>query len=938
MHAAVRNHWLIIFLLSILGAALARGAMAVDGLRCEYAENPPAIDTLQPHLGWLLHSNERGEVQTAYQVQVASTLEKLDRNEPNLWDSGKVESRDSVQVPYRGQTLKSRLLCHWKVRVWDKAGEASAWSKPARWEMGLLSPADWQADWINDGKPNPPSDEAFYKDDPAPLFRKEFTLPKQAVRARLYISGLGYYEASLNGQRVGRHALDPGWTRYSERVLYSVYDVTDQLRAGRNCLGVTLGNGWFNPLPLRMWGYLNLREHLPVGRPRFIARLEAELADGSRQVITSDTTWKVSDGPIRFNNIYLGEVYDARQERPGWDRPGFDDSRWRQPRLATEPIGVLRAQTQPPIEITRTLRAKTLTEPKPGVFIFDLGQNFGGWARLSFIAPAGTKVVLRYGELTNADGTLNPMTSVCGQIKGARRNRLGQEESIGGPGAPDVAWQSDTYIASGKGVEIYTPRFTFRGFRYLEVTGLAKMTRDMISGLRLNSNVPRAGSFRCSNDRFNRIQDMCDWTFLSNLFSVQSDCPHRERFGYGGDIAVTSQALMMNYDMAAFYAKAARDWHDSALPRGGLPDTAPFVGLQYCGVAWGLADPLLQRQLYQYYGNRELIEEQYPTAQRWLDLVASTNADFIIKGGLSDHESLVPMPAPVLVTPLFAAAARTVGELAAILGRTDESAKDLTLARRIQSAYLDHFLDKTSGRIGPGTQASELFALYEGLVPAARHDAVLRYLLADVRRRQDHLTTGIYGTKFLLDVLSREGQADLAGQIVDQKTVPGWGYMLEKGATTLWEHWEGSDNTYSHNHPMFGSVSQWFYQWLGGIQPAPEAVGFDRIIIRPAFIKELRWVHSSYDSVRGRIVSRWERAGRRLKLEVQIPANAAASVYLPADKPDEVREKGRALLHSPGVRLGPTEPGQIICEVGSGDYVFELPDQKAGRADPGGGF
>jgi alpha-L-rhamnosidase len=318
MHLAFRYRWLIALLISLLYPALANGATVVDGLRCDYREDPLAIDTLQPHLGWLLHSDQRGDFQSAYQVHVASTLEKLDQETANLWDSGKVESHDSIQVPYGGQALKSRMTCHWKVRVWDKAGKTSAWSNPAKWEMGLLSAEDWQAAWINDGKPNPASEAAFYQEDPAPLFRKEFTLPSHAVRARLYISGLGYYEASLNGKRVGNQVLDPGWTRYSQRVLFSTYDVTDQLRAGANCLGVTLGNGWYSPLPLRMWGYLNLREHLPIGRPRFIARLEVDLADGHKQTVTSDTTWKVSDGPVRFNSITSARsTTPVRKTRPG---------------------------------------------------------------------------------------------------------------------------------------------------------------------------------------------------------------------------------------------------------------------------------------------------------------------------------------------------------------------------------------------------------------------------------------------------------------------------------------------------------------------------------------------------------------------------------------------------------------------------------------------
>ncbi len=894
-------------------------------LRCEYQDNPLGIDVAQPRLSWVIESVRRAELQTAYQVLVASTPENLAANRGDLWDSGRVASNQNIQVEYAGQPLASQMRCHWKVRVWDKDGKPSAWSRPATWKMGLLSPQDWQALWLNDGKANPAKDEDFYKEDPAPLFRKEFALPKKIARARLYISGLGYYQASLNGKPIGDHALDPGWTGYAQRILYSTYDVTGQLRRGDNCLGVMLGNGWYNPLPLRMWGHLNVREHLAVGRPRFIARLEVDFADGTRQAIVSDNNWKVGEGPIRFNSIYLGEIYDARREVSGWDCAGFGESTWRQPGVATEPVGVLRAQAQPPIRVTRTLKPVKITEPAPGIFIFDLGQNFAGWVKLQVAARTGDKITLRYGELLKKDGTLNPMTSVAGQIKGNRKNADGNAESVGGPGAPSIAWQSDTYIAKGRGVESYTPRFTFHAFRYVEVTGLSgKPSRDVITGLRLNTDVARAGAFTCSSEQFNRIQEMCDWTFLSNLISVQSDCPHRERFGYGGDLAVTSEAFMMNYDMAGFYAKAVRDWGDSARTDGGLPDTAPFVGIQYCGVAWGMAHPLVMRQLHQYYGERQLLAEQYEAAKRWLELETAKNPSLIVADGLSDHESLVLTPSPAMVTPLFAASARTVGELALILGHKEDAEKYQQLAADIQMSYLKKFLNPTNGQVGPGTQASQAFALYLNLVSAEQRQAVLQFLLNDLHAaREPHLSTGIFGTKFLLDALSREGHAEEVAAIVSQKTFPGWGYMLENGATTLWEHWQGSDNTFSQNHPMFGSVSQWFYHWLGGIQPAPDGVGFDRIVIRPQFPKELDWVRCHYNSVRGQIVSDWKRTGDELTMEVTIPANTTATVYVPAQAAAGVTESGKRVGKVHGVTFLRMENGSAVYAVGSGTYRFQ---------------
>ena len=895
----------------------AAGFCATD-LRCEYRLNPLGIDVSRPRLSWKLACDQRGQKQTAYQIRVTDA----DRN--TLWDTGKIESDRSIHVEYAGRPLSSRLRCTWQVRVWDKDGEPSPWSAAAWWEMGLLEPGDWQAKWINDGKTNPTRDENLYKEDPAPLFRKTFELPKDARKARLYITGLGYYEARLNGQPVGDHALDPAWTAYAKRVFYSTYDVTALLRDGANSLAVTLGNGWYNPLPLRMWGHLNLRRHLTIGRPRFIARLEIEMTDGGRVTIVSDESWKVTEGPVQRNNIYLGEVYDARKEIPDWDRPGCDDSGWARAGTASESLGRLQAQPLPPIRVTATLEPVKITEPQPGTFIFDMGQNFAGWVRLALNVPRGTQIVLRYGELLHKDGTLNPMTSVCGQIKGTRKNAEGAPTPVGGPGAPKIAWQSDTYIAKGGGPEVYTPRLTFHAFRYVEVTGYpGTPPADTFTGLRLNTDVAEVGTFACSNERFNRIQQMCRWTFLSNMFGVQSDCPHRERFGYGGDLVVTCDAFMLNLDMARFYAKVTADWRDSALADGMLTDTAPFVGIQYCGVAWAMAHPLLQLQLYRYYGDRRIIEEQYATSKRWLDLVADRNENHIIEKGLSDHEALAPAPAAEMVTPLYCESARLLSQLARILGKDNDAQTCADRAEAVKQAYRETFPSAQAGRVPPGTQASQSFALQLDMLDEDQQEPALRYLLDDIRTRNEgRLTTGIFGTRYLLEVLSRRGHADVAYDLVNRREFPGWGYMLDNGATTLWEHWALSENTFSHNHPMFGSVSQWFFNWLGGIQVHPQAVGFDRIIIRPQIVGDLKWVRCRYDSVRGPIASDWRLDDDRLHLNVTIPAGTTALVYIPATRAAEVTESDRPAAEAPGVRRLGEENGAPVFEIQSGRYAF----------------
>jgi alpha-L-rhamnosidase len=892
-------------------------------LKCEYQTNPLGIDVKNPCFSWVPQSNVRSQRQTAYQIIVASTKENLKKDYGDLWDSGKVISDQSVHVIYQGKPLSSQSRCYWKVRIWDKDGKVSKWSSIAFWEIALLNNKQWQAQWINDGKKNPDKDADFYKDDPAPLFRKEFELCKPVKQARLYISGLGYYQAYLNGRRVGDYVLEPGWSVYSKRVFYSTYDVTAQMKTGRNCIGVMVGNGWYNPLPMRMWGYLNLREHLTIGRPRLISQLNIVFEDGLKKSIVSDPTWKCTEGPILRNNIYLGEVYDARKEKPGWNKAGFDDSDWPNAKLATEYVGKLQAQPMPGIKVTAVVKPRKIIRPEQGTFIFDMGRNFAGWVSIKLNVPKGTKINLRYGELLNKDGTLNPMTSVCGQIKGMRKDVDGNNVSIGGPGCPEIAWQKDTYICKGGGEENYVPHFTFHSFRYVELTGYpAQPTLDMVEGLRLNTAVNKTGSFSCSNQMLNRIQEMCEWTFLSNIFSVQSDCPHRERFCYGGDIVATSHSFMMNFDMANFYAKTVWDWHDSAFENGMLTDTAPFVGIHYCGLAWAMAHPHLQLDLYKFYGDRRIMEQQYETSRRWLELVRSQN-DHIISSGLSDHAGLETSPAGPMVSTLYHRSAQIMAQIAAVIGKPEQVKHYRNLSDQVKKACVENFFQADTGIYGPGTQASQAFALHLDLVSLEQRNKALKHLLNQItEKHKGHLSTGILGTQFMLDVLCREDYGQTAYNIVNQRTYPGWGYMLENGATTLWEDWAFSDNTFSHNHPMFGSVSGWFFKWLAGIQADTEAKGFDKIIIRPTIIDDLQWVRCNYDSVRGTIVSNWQRQGRRLVFDLQIPVNAEAVFYIPVGQGQVITEQTLPAEKAEGVRFVKREETAAIYEIGSGSYHF----------------
>ena len=884
------------------------------------------VASSQPRLSWRVESEKRAQSQSAWQILVAGSAEILAKDQGDLWDSGKQAATRSPSAGYGGKRLEPGKVYHWKVRCWDAADQPSAWSAPTVLEIAPMTPADWSgARWIDDGRDNPAKDEDFYQPDPAPLLRREFTLAKPVLRARLHVAGVGYVLTSINGQRLADQALDPPWTAFDKRILFRTHDVTAALTGGANCLGLSLGNGWFNPLPLRMWGGRNIREALANGRPRAIACLVVEHPDGTRTTITTGPGWKVAQGPTVRNSVFLGEERDARLVIAGWDKPGFDASAWKAVRVTEAPLEPLKPLLDmPPVRATETIRPVAVTTPAKGVFIVDFGTNFTGIPEIILNVPAGTRIELRYGEILNPDGTLNPLTSVCGQIKGMRKNKEGVESPIGGPGAPAIAWQQDVYTARG-GKETYRPDFTFHAFRYMEITGLLEAPElESIRGIRLHSELPDAGAFSCSNELFNRIQKITRNTFRNNVVSVQSDCPHRERFGYGGDIAVTSEAYLMNFDMEGFYAKTARDWADGALPDGNFTDTSPFVGVQYCGVGWAMAHPLLLEQLYQHYGNKALVAEQLPAAIRWLDLEASKRKEGLVTYGLGDHEALKRIAGPVLTTPMFIDTARRMARLARVVGGEKDALRFEQMADESNAAWTKEFLDAQTGKVGGGSQSEQVMALGFGVVPEAARQAVFDKLVADLKAPTDgpSLSTGIFGTRFLMEELTRRGRHDLAVALADRKTYPSWGWMLENGATTLWETWKESDNTFSHNHPMFGSISAWFIRHLGGIQAADDAVGFDRIVIRPQTGHGLEWVKSSHRSVRGMIESNWKISGAGKEFEIVIPPDTQALVELPVAKGEVVTESGKSLAEAGGVTL--LEAPVHRMKVGSGQYRFEI--------------
>ncbi len=890
-------------------------------LKCEYSDNPVGIDTRIPRFSWEITSTERGQYQKAYQLLVASNPILLQDNKGDIWNSGRIKSSENIQIEYQGKTINSSTRYYWKVRIWDRKGKPTLFSETAWFETALLDPDDWHAEWIGDGIKAPVTEAEMYLDTPNPLLRKEFNVNKEIQSARLYITGLGYYEAYLNGSKVGDHMLDPGWTNYSKRIQYITYDVTEMVREGANAIGVILGNGWYNTLPLYLFNRLNLRTVLTTGQPKCLVQLLVRFTDGTEEVIVSDDSWKAGKGPILMNSVYLGEKYDARLEQEGWDKPGFNDNNWTSAVKTDSPGGRLVIQNQPPIRITRIIKPVAITEPEKGVFIVDMGQNFAGCARIKVNGPAGTKVQLRYGELLHEDGTLNDLTTIACHIMEGWYYQ--QRE-----GHPKNARQIDTYILKGTGEEVYNPRFTFHGFRYIEITGFpGKPTLETLEGLRMNSDLPDVSEFECSNTLFNKIQENAEWTFLSNVFSVESDCPGREKFGYGGDMFTACEAYISNYDMSGFYTKAVRDFQDDQHPSGGMPECAPYNGINDAGltedtgpIGWMIAHPFLQDRLYRYYGDTRLLAEQYESTVRLIEFIREQAPDYIIEKGIGDHETLDPKP-KCTSTAFYYHHVRLLSEFARILGKSEDHEKYSALADEIKKAFINKMVVAGQGKVDIGTQAAQAFGLYYDLLPESDRQAALGILEKDITEKNNgHVSAGIFGTKMMYDVLRTYERNDLGFLITNQKTFPGYGYMIENGGTTIWESWEGG--SISYNHPMFGSVSDWFLKALGGIYPSTNSVGFNPFIIKPSVVGDLEWVNCRYQSIRGEIISKWRIDNNTFYLEVTVPGNTTAYINIPAVDPESVFESDKPAAKAKGLKFMQYKNRYAEFEAGSGTYYF----------------
>lgn len=896
------------FLVALSGVGSAQSR--VQDLRCEYLHRPLGIDASQPRLSWIItNDNMHGVEQKAYQIVVASSLARLNRNEGDIWDSGKCLSSESAQVQYHGKHLESRERCFWKVRIWDDSKKPTQWSSPSAWTMGLLKPDDWGGHWIGvHSETDSPEQLATPR-----YMRRPFSVNAQIRRATAYVTALGLYELRLNGQRVGNHLLAPEWTNYFKRVQYQTFDVTSMVRTGKNALGVILGNGWYSG------GWQQWKSQLkPIygNQPFLRLQLEIELSDGQKEIVESDEKWRGTDtGPLRFSGIYEGESCDARKDFPGWDTAAFVENSWRPIDIGHPKVGSMVSQRSEPIEETQQVAPISVKEPKPGTYVFDLGQNLAGWTKFRVKEAAGTAVMMQFNEVLNPDGTVYMDNLHAGHLSTGDR-------------------QIDRYICRGSGEEVFEPHFTYHGFRYVQVTGLTKRPDvKSLSGIVFHNAFRKVGTFSCSNPTLNRLALNIQWSQRSNMMGVPTDCCQRdERCGYTGDGQFFAPTAVYNFDVAAFFNKWLVDvCEDSQMPGGWFADHAPTFGPgNGWNVGWSDAGIICPYIIWQTYGDTKVIREHYAAIKRNLALLKETspsllhkkrvgNGDWLNLGGGASDE--------VIGTAYDAYDFKLASEMAEAIGERSDAREYGARSRAIAKAFVTEYVNP-DGSIKDSSQTGFALAFTMGLVPENLKSKMADQFVSEVKRFDWHLATGFIGTPRLLPALHLAGKDDVAYRLLLQETYPSWLYPVKLGATTTWERWDGwlpnkgfqDSGMNSFNHYSFGSVGEYMYANVGGIRP--ETPGYKVFRIQPEIGNGLDWANVSFESIHGKIVSDWKVSGATITMDIEVPANTTAIVCVPAKNRSSVKVAGSiAELHRSVAYLRREGPNAVF-QVESGRYQF----------------
>lgn len=892
-------------------------------LTCENLQNPMAVDISQPRLSWIntCPENVKGQLQTAYEIRVAGSREKLKTGNAGLWNSGKIISNESVNISYEGKKLHSRQDCWWQVRVWDRDGEVSEWSKPAFWSMGILDPGEWIAGWIGAPwqgeeplpRPSSPGRNYFYDPDnpsddlppPAPLLRKSFSIEKEVVSARAFVTGLGYFELYLNGQKVGDDVMVPNVTLYDKRdnlgdigvmiednfrhyrVMYLAYDIKDLLNQGDNVIGAMLGNGFYNPANYWSGGY---------GTPRFTGQLYVTYSDGTEDIILTDQSWKASKGPVVMDLVYDGEHYDARREQPGWCSPGFDHSDWQYAALRTAPKGEMKAHMSPTDRVMESLPPKEIEQLGPGHYKIDFGEEISGWLNLK--------------DIVGEEGHTIDINYIVESMMG-----------------------DNSYTLKGGGPESYVARFTWFVFREVEIKNWpGELRMDQITAEAVYSNVETTGTFESSNPLFNTIHNIWWRAQTDNMHGgIVSDCPHRERNPYNGDGQVACVTVMHNFDARAFYTKWIEDMIGSQNPETGyVPNCSPWQPGCGGGVAWGAALVIMPWEYYVHYGDIDMLWKNYPGMKGYIDYMKIwTDEEGIMHSQAPDPDNpnrwinlgdwVAPgdLPPDDMVHTFYLwRCADFTSRAAKALGKKEEADKYNDLAEKTKKAFHKRFFDIDKGSYGP--YGGNIFALKMG-VPANQYDKVIASLKSDINANGGHLDTGIFGTQFFFEVLSENGLHDMAFEAMNKKTFPGYGWWIEQGATTMWEKWDGTN---SRNHPMFGGGIVWFYRVLAGMKADPDQPGYRHIIFHPKPVGDISYATYSNRTPYGTAAITWKKDSSRFNMDITVPVGSTATVYIPSARYGKLTESGKDISASDNIRFKRKEEKYAVLTVESGIYKF----------------
>jgi alpha-L-rhamnosidase len=893
------KHFILSLALFMICLALpAQGT--VTGLLTENMTDPVGLDAAHPRFSWLLRSDKRNVTQTAYELRVSDGTK-------TVWNTGKVNSDQSVHVAYDGEPLKSGGNYTWQVRVWDNSGKRSAWSLPAKFRTGLLDGTGWKAKWIEPG----------YAEDtvmrPSPLMRKEFTLKGKVSRATAYITAHGIYEAELNGQRIGDALLTPGWTSYGKRLQYQAYDVTGLLKSGPNAIGVMLGSGWYR-------GNIGFSNTINFyGRDiALLCQIDITYSDGSTESIVSDGSWKSSTGAVRYSEIYHGEIYDARLEKRGWTLPGYDDSAWDGVKIAMHDMDPLIATQNEPVKKHESFVPVKILQTPEGDQVIDFGQNLVGWVRMKVTGSAGDSVILSHAEVLDRVGNF-----YTANLRAAKAR--------------------DTYVLKGGGEEYFEPRFTWHGFRYLKVEGYpGKISPENFTAVAIYSAMKPTGSFITSDSLINRLQHNIQWGQKGNFLDVPTDCPQRdERLGWTGDAQAFSRTAAFNMNVNNFFAKWLKDLEADQV-EGKVPHVVPNVlgPGSVNSTGWSDVATIAPWNMYLVYGDRQLLEQQYPSMKAYVESIRSIARDDLWNSGFhygdwlfyrpdDDNSGMAAVTDKYLIAQcFFAHSVQLLINAADVLGMTEDASSYSMLLGRIKEAFMREYVTP-GGRLVSGTQTAYVLALNFDMLPESLREQAAGRLVANVKS-YGHLTTGFLGTPYLCHVLSRFGHTDLAYDLLLRKKYPSWLYPVTMGATTIWERWDGQkpDGTFqtpgmnSFNHYAYGAIGDWMYRVVAGLDTHEDSVGYKHSIIKPHIGGGLTRVSASLDTYYGKLSSSWKINGDKLVMDVEIPANTTATVFIPADDPEAILEGGRPLAQVKEIQVIGSEDGYLVVKLGSGRYSF----------------